>query len=564
MAIFWSPSGTLNVAQDPSDLPEQADQGGISSGAMVRCRNLRLDQKGIAKTRDGSRQLHSSVLGSPVWWIEEQGGIRYTFAGTAIYRNEVSLTFGLVEAQWIAIKYNAFNDTNQNVFALNGPNRKRVQGSEVHEWGLEAPENAPFLSVGSATGLTGDYNCKYTYVRKVDGVVVAESNPSPAGTVVTLADQKLNVAVTAPDDEQVTHIRLYRTSAGGEVYNYDQEVEVGTTSFVSTQADGALGDLIETDHDRPPAGTFVIGPAYDGTCFIIKDNRLYYCKPKQPEYWPSDYYIEVSSIQLPGKTAVFYNGQLYYLTVNDIYYIQGSGNGTFFPLPMRAKTGAQSTRGACAVAGRGIYHVGHDGIYLFSSGADTKITEDSLEPIFRGEDAQDMPGIGNLERSMIWTYGNHLYFCYASVGKVYSGNVIVMNLDNNRVNFYEYPFDISAVAHDTRFQRLLAGDSAGIVRQIEARDTDDDGEPIEFEVQGKDFILQTRKHFPRWNKYDVDATDCEECYGELILEGEVFQTHAITGNRETRRRLVREGNGNRATIRIRGSGNVKVYAAESE
>lgn len=555
----------LNVAHDPSDLPEQQDQFNILSGAMTRCRNLRLDQKGIAKTRDGSLKVHQTAIEGPIWWIEEQSGARYAFAGSAIYRNETSFQTEMSERPWSAVKYNSFSDTKQNVFATNGVDRKRIEGAVAYEWGIEPPTTAPTLSVGSATGLTGSYNAKYTYVRKVGSVVVAESNPSPAGDATSLTNQKLNVSVTASVDPQVTHIRLYRTSAGGSAYNFDQDIEIDESSFISSQADGSLGDLLETDHDRPPSGgAFVIGPAYDGTLFMLVDNLLYYCKPKQPEYWPADYFIEVSSLQLPLTTAVFQNGQLYCFSEIEAFYVQGTGNGTFFPLPMKAKTGAQSMRGALSVMGRGIYHTGPDGIYLFSSGSDVKITEDLFEPIFRGEDAQDMPAVEDITSSLMWSYRNHLYFGYTSAGDEFPRNVIVLNMDTNRAAYYRYPFDISAVAQDDQHKRLLVGDSEGFIRQIESGDTQDDGEPVDFEIQGKDFTLQTRKHFPRWNKYDVDASQAEECYGELILGGEVFHTHTITGSRDTRRRLVGEGNGDRVSIRIRGSGPVSIYAAESE
>src|SRR3990167_6752976 len=112
------------------------------------------------------------------------------------------------------------------------------------------------------------------------------------------------------------------------------------SDFESNIADSILGPEVEIDHDRPPLGSFVFGPAYDGTCFILKDNLLYYCKPKQQEYWPTLYFIEVSTPQFPLKTGVFHNGQPFALSANEIYYVQGTGNGTFFPLPMKAKTGA--------------------------------------------------------------------------------------------------------------------------------------------------------------------------------------------------------------------------------
>jgi hypothetical protein len=226
VTITFTPSGTLNISADPSELPEQSNGTDIVSGAMTRCKNLRLNQAGIAKTRDGTLKLNATAIGAPVWWIEEQGGTRYSFAGAGIYSDESIIEAALTSAQWSAIQYNAFNDTALNVFALNGTDRKRIEGGEVNEWGLEAPENAPTLSTGHGSGLTGQYRARYTYVRKVGSVVVAESNPSPASETIQLTDQSLAISFDQPDDDQVTHIRVYRTTAGGLTYSFDQEVPI--------------------------------------------------------------------------------------------------------------------------------------------------------------------------------------------------------------------------------------------------------------------------------------------------------------------------------------------------
>lgn len=335
--------------------------------------------------------------------------------------------------------------------------------------------------------------------------------------------------------------------------------------FDVAQADPDLGDLLETDHDRPPLGNFVVGPAYNGTCFILKDNLLYYCKPRQPEYWPALYYIEVSTPQLPGKLVLLHNGQAYVLTTSEIFYIQGTGHGTFFPLPMRAKCGAQSKRGAVSVLGKGLYHVGPDGIYLFGSGADVKISEEALEPIFRGETVNGLPGVGDLSTSWLYVYRNRLYFGYAGVGDSYPTNVLVFNLDTQRLAYYTYDVAIRTLTTDHTNKRLLIGDSSGYVRVIENPSyTDDSGTAISWEVQSKDYELQTRKHFPRWTKWDVDASNATTCTGSVILDGAVHHSHTITDARNTRRRLVGTGNGNKVALRIAGTGPVSIYAAELE
>lgn len=340
-------------------------------------------------------------------------------------------------------------------------------------------------------------------------------------------------------------------------------------NFDSSLPDAVLGPEIEINHDRPPLGSFVFGPSYDGTVFILKDNLLYYCLPKQPEHWPSLYYLEVSPVQSPLQTGVFYNSQPYVFTTNEIYYIQGTASGTFFPLPMKAKTGAQSVVGAAAVDGEGIYHTGPDGVYLFKNGIDRKITEQQFEPVFRGNDTNGMNGMSSMSTSWIKRFKNRLYFGYQSSGDTYPVNVMAFNLETKQVEYYIYndgsDVEISTIATDEVNNRLLLGDSTGYVRAAEVPSyTDDSGTAISWDIQSKDFGLQTRRQFPRWVKYDVDASSATSATGEMILDGASHQSHTITGNRVTKRRLVTTGNGRRAAIRISGSGPATVYAAESE
>ena len=339
--------------------------------------------------------------------------------------------------------------------------------------------------------------------------------------------------------------------------------------FDSVTTDGGLGQALVTDNNRPPLGSFTFGPAYDGTCFIIKDNRLYYCKPKRPEAWPDLFYIEVGPRQLPGKTGVFHGGQPHYLNADEVWYIQGTGSGLFQPIPTNAKTGAQSINGAVSVSGKGIYHTGIDGIYLLANQNDMKITEDSLEPLFRGDSVEDMNGVSDMSTSWLFSFANKLYFGYASTGFTYPNNVIAFNLQTNRIAYYTYndgsDIEIRAITADLTNDRIIIGDNTGFLRVIEDKSvTTDSGTAISWEIQSKDYTMQTRKHFPRFVKYDVDAQNADSVTGALILDGVVHQSHSITGNRETKRRLVETGNGNKAAVRISGTGPATFYSSEFE
>jgi hypothetical protein len=555
----FDPNGALNIAADSDLLPDDA---------LTRCKNLRIDAAGKLKTRDGSEKINATAIETAIFLLVEQGGNRYAFAGTQIYKNETSIATGLTSAQWSAVKYNAFNDTAQQIYALNGTDRKRIEDEDVYEWGITPPA-APTVAASTGAGLTGVYSVKITYCRKVGSTVVSESDPSDASSSSSaLTNDSLLITWVASADPQVTHVRVYRTTGGGSSYLHDQDIAIGTLSVDTTTTDANLGDEVETDHDRPPLGQVVLGPTYNGILFMIKDNLLYFSSAKQPEYWPSTNFIEVSTTQFPLKTGDFMNGQLYCFSKNEIFFIQGTGSSSFFPYPMKAKTGAQNQFGAVSVPGKGIFHTGPDGIYLFS-GTDQKITEALLEPIFRGETVNGMNGVSDMGSSWLFVFGNYLYFGYTSTGHDHPTNVIVFNLVNNKLTYYVYndgsDVEIRCLVRDETNNRTLIGDNTGYVREIEKiSQTRDDTTEISWESQCKDFTLATRKHFPRWNKYDVDATNAASCTGSLILDDAVLKSHTITGNRNVRRRLLPESNGSRASIRISGSGPATIYGAESE
>lgn len=88
MAILWKPTGTLDINTAATDLPEQTDGGGIVSGAMVRCKNLRLDRHGVAELRYGSSLVSAFTPSSVPELILDVAGHRYIFAGSEIFYDE--------------------------------------------------------------------------------------------------------------------------------------------------------------------------------------------------------------------------------------------------------------------------------------------------------------------------------------------------------------------------------------------------------------------------------------------------------------------------------------------
>lgn len=331
-------------------------------------------------------------------------------------------------------------------------------------------------------------------------------------------------------------------------------------------ADSALGVQVVTDRYPPPVGSLVLGPNYNGYIFIIYKNLIYFSLPKQPEYWPPTYYVEVSSLQHHIKSATFYNGQLYVATVQDIFAVLGTGAETFFPVKQAAITGAIGPNTMYGLDGVGIFHVGNDGLYLYSSSVgDRKISADRLDRIFRGETVNDVPGAGDLTTSWIVQFNNKVYFGYPDSTNTYPQHVLVYELTNKKIVYYDFGIEIPHITVDITNQRLICIDANGYSWELEkASVTTDDGTAISWEIESQNFTLQTRAHFPRWIKYDVNAQNANSVTGAIVLDGTVLQSHTVTGNRSTKRRLVTTGNGERCSMRLTGTGPVSVYAMESE
>ena len=103
MSIIFKPNGSLDIQTESTDLPEQGDgKGTISSGAMVRCKNLDISRLGVLETRSGSSRLSVFNALSPITYLFEAGGNRYEFGGVYSYFNEATIaTGGIVETPTI-------------------------------------------------------------------------------------------------------------------------------------------------------------------------------------------------------------------------------------------------------------------------------------------------------------------------------------------------------------------------------------------------------------------------------------------------------------------------------
>ena len=151
-------------------------------------------------------------------------------------------------------------------------------GNYFHHQGVPNPPTAaPTLGAGTGS-LTGAYNAKYTYASYSGSSLMQESEMSPAAaSAQTLANQALRVTWTQPpasrqasSNRSFSHVRIYRTKAGGTTYFYDQDVPIAAGFVDTTTADGSLSARTKIE------GGYYVGPMYFGGYGFLTDVFVMY------------------------------------------------------------------------------------------------------------------------------------------------------------------------------------------------------------------------------------------------------------------------------------------------
>lgn len=164
-----------------------------------------------------------------------------------------------------------------NIYYTDGGQPKSYDNTTVKELGVNAPSATCTAAQGTATGLTGTYNYRITFIDS-DGV---ESNSSPASNAITVSNYKINLSAI-PTSTGMKR-KIYRTKAGGSVYYFltlinDTTTTIYTDSIADTTIEVSSG-LLQTDNFKPPQASIVY--EYKNYMFYVSSlypNRLYFSK----------------------------------------------------------------------------------------------------------------------------------------------------------------------------------------------------------------------------------------------------------------------------------------------
>jgi hypothetical protein len=466
----------------------------LGNGKLVRGLNIDIyETLGVIKRRRVFSTLYSD-LNVPQRSIAVMPRGSVIHAGsTTLYDNGLSVGTSLNPNYPVdMVVYKGVNSPEAEVFIANGrvaagtgdSSMFRYTQTTLGKWGIDAPIAAPFASAGAGS-LTGNYSAKYTYVRKSGSITVHQSNPSPATNTVALSGGGLSFPVIASTDPSVTHIRIYRTAAGGATYLLDKEVPNESDTVLSVKVDGGLGAAVDTDNDRPmPATILHVMRDRIWSNDIGVPNRLRFTSRFLPESQPSSNYIDIGSREekITGITSIdntviaFTSTTKYRIIEADANVtavggnlpIVGGATADFIVFELPSSRGCKS-KDAIISSGYGIIYPSKDGIFVSNaSGAEQKVS-DSVQPIFFGVKTNGIPPINfdHEENIVCALHRNRLYMSYTSVESEDENNdyTLVMDMDTTSAYFWDVGF--TSLLFDDGEDSFFAGDNVDRLLQIE-------------------------------------------------------------------------------------------------
>ena len=456
----------------------------LADGELVRAVNADLHtQLGVLRLRQGRQRLQPVPFSlAPIRGLFRHLGRRYQVAGQVLFRNFLFL-LGELEgfARPTILPYQPLNEDTTWSFIADRALMRKDDGTTLRNWGIVAPAPTPVLAPGAAGVLTGVYGAVYTYARLVDGKIAHESNACPAPAPVTLAAQTLLVPLVASPDSQVTHIRIYRTVAGGTSYFFDQQAANVSATATLSLADDALGTAVETDNDPPPLASAAV--EFQGHLWLCNavehPDYLYYSKRFRPESWPPDNFLKIGDPSDPLLSMVALTGVIGVFTALTKYRVFGTSATGFTHLEALNSRGVASANATTSTA-RGVAFVAKDGIWLTNFVEADQHLSQGIEGLFAGQTIGTYYPIDTSTTTNLLAlaeYKRRLYFGYRdTIGQFATA---IYNPDTQ--HWYHTSNDAHVFLYEEDTNQLTVGTTAGNVEILETGYSDIDG-PITLDV----------------------------------------------------------------------------------
>jgi len=313
-----------------------------------------------------------------------------------------------------------FVDYENFTFVVDGESKRAYVGEKDYEWGVYNPEHAPGLALGVAGNPDGEYSCYYTYYIKFPNDKYVETGPSPVATITTTTD-KIEWSGIKPcqyvGEELVIWKRLYRTVSGIAylVTTLDNSVETYTDDV--TDAILQTNTVLATSgFTTPPTGPEDVAN-YIQRMFLIKDNKLYWSEPYMPFSFVDTSDVAVSKEQEELIGIINWGDQLYMVSSERWYRLQGSDPDTWAIRQTFTDVGIVN-RHTIKKSKYGIIGLWNDGVYLFDGSMNRNITDKKLGRKF-------FTDLSDLSVCFAEFDGTQYFFYYASSGSTIDSCIVL-------------------------------------------------------------------------------------------------------------------------------------------
>ena len=194
MSLIFKSNGALDIATDPNDLPAEVVGKDTVSFAMQRCKNLRLDTMGVAKTRHGSQKLNTTQIEGTPEFLFVNNDKRYLFTvGGLIYGDETVMVGGACATPTFSPDDGAYTTAQTVSMATTTLGAKiyyTIDGSAPSNESLEysGPVTIQLFTQLKAVAIRTGFvtsDIKTAYYTATDAHVVTESN---IDTIITETD----------------------------------------------------------------------------------------------------------------------------------------------------------------------------------------------------------------------------------------------------------------------------------------------------------------------------------------------------------------------------------------
>lgn len=285
------------------------DQTGdkVPKNAATRARNAAWLKQGFPSKRKGIPILTASAqsgqhpilnlgYGVGLNWVIDDLGRWSKYSGGVLSAIDVGHTTPFTAGTHIPSVALA----NNLMFAVNGIDAKKTDGTTVMQYGVSAPAAPTVVDSGIGGNPNGTYLFALTAYNSNTG---AESNLS-ANTSVTVAAHKITVSWTFPTDPQVTEVRVhvFKNGLTGKFFQIPPSAAdvtpapdanggytSGTVSITVNLTDTDITNFLiaspsTTENSLPPAG-MTFNAFHNGRMFGTDGKYLYYTKLNLPESW---------------------------------------------------------------------------------------------------------------------------------------------------------------------------------------------------------------------------------------------------------------------------------------